>query len=362
MDLAPLLAEHLPRRRLRALLCGFGGLHLGVVGDYFLDAYYDCAPELNEPSLETGRNCYQVVQTRRQAGAAGTVAANLVALGVGRVDAVGFCGDDGEGFELRRAMLRLGLNLEGFQTCAERFTPTYGKPTYIEGRGSAARVTEELERLDISNRRRTPAAVQDTLIQAIDEGSRQWQGIILVDQVNQANCGVLTSRIRRLICEQLASTPGRAILADSRQRIASFRNVILKPNQMEATALSGSATGAADSAPLQTSEAEDTARALTRRSQRPVFLTLGAEGLVAADQHGSQRLPAVAVPPPVDTVGAGDSTSAALVAALAAGATVAEAGLLAVLTASITVQQLGTTGTATPSQLLRRHREVLDEN
>ena len=37
---------------------------------------------------------------RRQAGAAGTVATNLTALGAGHVEAVGFYGDDGEGFEL----------------------------------------------------------------------------------------------------------------------------------------------------------------------------------------------------------------------------------------------------------------------
>ncbi len=87
----------LTERRLKTLLAAFSDLHIGVVGDFFLDAYYDCNPALDEKSLETGKTCYQVVRTRRQAGAAGTVAANLKALGVGRVDAVGFCGDDGEG-------------------------------------------------------------------------------------------------------------------------------------------------------------------------------------------------------------------------------------------------------------------------
>ena len=52
-----------------------------MVGDFFLDAYFDCDPHLNEPSVETGKTAYQVVRTRRQAGAAGTVVANLAALG-----------------------------------------------------------------------------------------------------------------------------------------------------------------------------------------------------------------------------------------------------------------------------------------
>ena len=97
--------------RLRTLLAAFPPLRIGVVGDFFLDAYYDCDPALDEKSLETGRTCYQVVGHRRQAGAAGTVAANLRALGVGKVAAVGYCGDDGEGYELRRAMRGLGLDL-----------------------------------------------------------------------------------------------------------------------------------------------------------------------------------------------------------------------------------------------------------
>ena len=64
--------------RLRTLLAAFPSLRIGVVGDFFLDAYYDCDPALDEKSLETGRTCYQVVGHRRQAGAAGTVASSLI--------------------------------------------------------------------------------------------------------------------------------------------------------------------------------------------------------------------------------------------------------------------------------------------
>jgi bifunctional ADP-heptose synthase (sugar kinase/adenylyltransferase) len=50
-------------------------------------------------------------------------------------------------------------------------------------------------------------------------------------------------------------------------------------------------------------------------------------------------------------VGAGDSVTAALTAALAAGASTLEAMELAMLAASLTVHQLGTTGTAEPSAI-----------
>ena len=164
----------LSESRLRQLLRSFPSLRLGVVGDFFLDAYYDCDPRLDEPSLETGRTCYQVVRTRRQAGAAGTVAANLVALGVGQVDAVGFCGDDGEGYELRRAMSGLGLNLDGFFCRSDRFTPTYGKPCYVDGSRSSLPVTAELERLDIKNRKPTPRELQDLLIAHLERQLPKW--------------------------------------------------------------------------------------------------------------------------------------------------------------------------------------------
>jgi sugar/nucleoside kinase (ribokinase family) len=61
---------------------------------------------------------------------------------------------------------------------------------------------------------------------------------------------------------------------------------------------------------------------------------------------------------PVDPVGAGDSASAGIVCAVAAGATLEQAAAFGNLVASVTVQQIGTTGTATPEQLRRRWREV----
>ena len=99
--------------RLRALLNAFPALRIGVVGDFFLDSYLECDPALDEKSLETGKTCYQVIGYRRQPGAAGNVAANLRALGVGAVEAVGYYGDDGEGYELRRAMRRLMPRFDG---------------------------------------------------------------------------------------------------------------------------------------------------------------------------------------------------------------------------------------------------------
>ena len=37
--------------RLRTLLAGYSSLRIGVVGDFFLDAYFDCDPQLQESKL-----------------------------------------------------------------------------------------------------------------------------------------------------------------------------------------------------------------------------------------------------------------------------------------------------------------------
>src|SRR4051812_5727474 len=79
-------------------------LRIGIVGDFFLDRYLHIDPAMDETSIETGLTVYNVVEVRSQPGAAGTILNNLVALGIGAVPATGFCGDDGEGYELRRAL------------------------------------------------------------------------------------------------------------------------------------------------------------------------------------------------------------------------------------------------------------------
>ncbi len=342
-DLAP--------TRLRTFVEAFPSLRIGVVGDFFLDSYLKCDPALDEKSLETRKTCYQVIGYRRQPGAAGNVAANLRALGVGAVEAVGYCGDDGEGYELRRAMRRLGLDLTGLLTAPGRLTPTYNKPYYAASSHRDRPVIEELERLDVKNRCPTPTSLQRDLIDHIRQRLSHWDGIALIDQVAETNCGVLTTHVRRAIAAALGPQPKLVALADSRTRIGLFKHAILKPNQREAWA----ALGGQGSLSLRA--AHHHAHVLSNRTGRPVFLTLGNRGILVADYNAVEHVPAVCLTAPVDSVGAGDTCAATLCAALAAGAGLTEAAAVACLAASITIQQLGTTGTASPTELrLRLHQ------
>jgi sugar/nucleoside kinase (ribokinase family) len=98
---------------------------------------------------------------------------------------------------------------------------------------------------------------------------------------------------------------------------------------------------------------------LARRAGRPVFCTAGERGIALADPSGRAAwVPGYPVRGPIDVVGAGDSTSAGIACALAAGASREEAAAFGNLVASITVQQVGTTGTASPDQVRQRWREV----
>jgi bifunctional ADP-heptose synthase (sugar kinase/adenylyltransferase) len=87
-------------------------------------------------------------------------------------------------------------------------------------------------------------------------------------------------------------------------------------------------------------------------NRRPVFVTLSERGLVAADPGGAdEHVPALPVRGPIDVVGAGDSVTANLATALAAGATLREALELAAVASSLVIHQLGTTGTASVAEM-----------
>src|SRR5262245_48999259 len=139
-------------------------LTVGVVGDLFLDRYLELDAALTEPSLETGLDAYQVAHVRASPGAAGTVINNLAALGVGRIFPLAVIGNDGEGYELRQALeALLFVNQRHLFVTRERRTPTYTKPMLCE----AGRPPRELNRLDIKNRSRLPAELEERVLNGL---------------------------------------------------------------------------------------------------------------------------------------------------------------------------------------------------
>jgi rfaE bifunctional protein kinase chain/domain len=336
------------QERLDDLLGRLPAIRVLVVGDFFLDKYLIIDRQLAEVSLETGLEAHQVVEVRTSPGAAGTVASNLRALDVGVV-ALGIAGDDGHGYELRQGLTARGVDIEPLLQRPDRFTPTYTKPMLREAGGRE----HELQRLDIKNRAPLPEAVEQILIARLRQVVPSVHGVAIADQVQELNCGVITDRVRDEIAALARAHPKRVFVADSRERIGLFREVVVKPNWREASQAVDVAVE--DQADLSCAEA--CAAELYRRTRRPVFITLGAEGILVCKDETCRRVPAVPVTGPLDVVGAGDSVMAGIIAALCAGAEPEEAALVGNLVASITIQQIGTTGTASRRQVAERFGE-----
>src|SRR5438552_13240110 len=212
---------------LEEILSQISRLTIGVVGDLFLDRYLDIDAALTEPSLETGLDAYQVVRVRSYPGAAGTVINNLVTLGVKNVCPISVIGDDGEGYELLRALDQLQVvDRTWIHQDASRRTPTYTKPM-LQTAGQSPR---ELNRLDIKNRSRLPVQAEEWVLRGLGQVWKQLDALMVSDQVSEADCGVITAKVRERLAHMGETTPGKVILADSRGRIGQFRSVWLKPN------------------------------------------------------------------------------------------------------------------------------------
>jgi bifunctional ADP-heptose synthase (sugar kinase/adenylyltransferase) len=336
--------------QLDGILAHFPHLRICVVGDLFLDKYLDIDPSLAETSLETGLEAHQVVRVRCYPGAAGTVASNLTALGIGHVAILTLLGDDGEGYDLRQALQRAGIDDAWLRAVPSFQTPTYTKPLLQESGGRV----RELSRLDFKNRGLLARGAEQWVVERLDAAVSAFDALIIADQVQERSAGVITDRVRGHLSELAQVHPECVLTADSRCRIGEFRNVIIKPNRSEVLA----ALAGGEPAVLPNDEAS-LARQLARRCSRPVYLTLGAEGLLVADQDRTVRVATYNVSGDIDIVGAGDSTMAGITAALCSGATLRQAGLIGCLVSSITIQQIGVTGSASRDQVKRRFSEYL---
>lgn len=331
--------------RMDEILATFDRLRIAVLGDFFLDKYLDVDPTLAEVSIETGKTAHQVVDIRHSPGAAGTVVCNLSALGVGTLHAVGFCGDDGEGFELRKDLEMLRCSSKHLHPAWDRKTPTYLKPRDRSIPG----LEGEHHRYDTKNRLPTQASLQERILSSLNEILPEVDAVIVLDQVEEAECGVVTTAVVDAVADLARRWPGVTFWADSRLRIRQFRSVLIKPNQFEAVGMENPPPGKE----VEPERLLEAAATLRTENGAPVCVTRGPYGMLVTDPEPT-LVPGVEVSGPVDPTGAGDSATAGAVTALASGATLPEAALVGNLVASITVEQLATTGTASRDQVRER--------
>jgi bifunctional ADP-heptose synthase (sugar kinase/adenylyltransferase)/phosphoglycolate phosphatase-like HAD superfamily hydrolase len=338
MHTAPANQEDpIPAEKVRDILARLARVRVAVCGDFCLDAYWMLNPRGGEVSAETGLRAQAVGRHYYSLGGAANVVANAAALRPARIRAIGIVGDDIFGRELLRQLGALGVDTAGMVVQAERFdTVTYGK-RYGDQR--------EEPRIDFGffNERSpdTDAAVLAHLRRAIEDGD----AVI----VNQQVPGGLSDAFIDGLNALFEAHADRVVLCDSRHYGARFTRVHRKTNDAEA-ALGGAALEPGVHPALPDLEAF--ASRLFAGSGKPVFVTRGARGILTVDAAGVRLAPAVQVLGKTDTVGAGDTVTAALALCLGAGLAPAEAAGFANLAAAVTVQKLFQTGTASPEEVL----------
>ena len=307
-----------------------------VVGDICLDRWCRYDPLLALASAETGIPRVAVVRTEATAGAGGTIANNLASLGVGHVSVLGVIGDDGHGFELRKTLQARGIRDELLVEAAGRQTFTYTKLI------DQTTDIEDLPRVDFLFEPAPEAerAVLDRLIEVVDG----FDLILVPDQAETENGGVVTEAVRTLLAELAAVYTDKIFLADSRRRAHLFSRVLLKANRAEAEEASRAICGRVD------------LRQMRAASKAPVlFVTDGGEGVRIFEETGESFVAVRKVEKPVDICGAGDSFAAGAAIALFLTDSTTRAAEFGSRIAEITIGKRGT-GTASTAEVLGTRR------
>jgi rfaE bifunctional protein kinase chain/domain len=314
------------------LLAAFRSLRVLVVGDVCLDRWCTYDPALADPSRETGIPRVGVVATEVTPGAAGTIANNLAALGAGCIDVLGMIGDDGFGYELRRALVARGISADLLVEAPDVPTFTYTKLI------NSVTGEEDLPRIDFVYTRPPPETVEREIVGHLRDA--RYDVVLVSDQAETDQGGVVTAAVRAEI-ERIAREQAETVVwVDSRMRGELFRGVVVKPNHHEAEAASRRLLGAVDY--------EEWRR---RTELRALIVTYGADGALVVDADGRRWAAAKRVERPVDICGAGDSFSAAAAMALKVTGDATQAAEFGNRVAGITIMKKGT-GTASPAEVL----------
>lgn len=328
--------SYLSIERLEALLSGIDGARVALIGDFCLDVYWTADMKQSELSRETPHFPLPVVSERYSPGGAGNVACNVTALKPSRFIALGAVGEDWRGEMLIQALSDAQVDCGRLVRSPELVTNTYIKPL----RTGISHVVYEDPRIDFENRSPMSEALNARMLAALEEAEDEFDVLLVSDQMK---CGCISPELRQRISRM--GQAGKTVIVDSRDHIADYRHVIVKPNEVEAAR----AFGGGEALTLEA------LRALVSRiavqNAAPAVITVGDQGCLVCDAGQVDHVPARRVPPPIDIVGAGDTFLAALGCAMAGGATLRDAACLAALASSITIRKIGTTGAASRDEL-----------
>jgi len=327
----------LTRDRLLHLIQRMKESRVVVVGDIMLDRYLVGDTERLSP--EAPVPVVTVRERHAALGGAANVAANVSALGA-RSLLVGVVGDDTDGAAIRQELAVARLEDRFVLSVAGR--PTTSKTRIIARSQQIVRIDDEVETLlDGSDLERLVRVVRDALADA--------DALLLEDY----NKGALPPKLIAAAME-IARRRGIPIVVDPkfRQFFEYAGATVFKPNRRELESALGAAVDLKNGNALP--------EVLARLKVDNLLVTLGAEGMVLVMKDGSlTHIPSIARDI-YDVSGAGDTVTAWMGAALAAGASVREAAQLANYAAGVEVGKAGV-ATVSPEEVLAVHEEQFDQ-
>ncbi len=321
---------------LQQLLQRVAGARVVAVGDLMVDrfVYGDVArisPEAPIPVMTRQRESVML-------GAAGNVARNVAALGA-RATLVGVVGKDSAGVEAR-GLVAAEPRIDG-ALVADTDRQTTLKTRFVSAGQQLLRVDEETVQP-------VAAHVEQALIGQLRTAAKGAGAILLSDYGK----GVVTQGVVEAALAA-AKAEGVALIVDSKARsFARFGGVdVIKPNAAE--------LAHATDLPTETDAQVEAAlaQALALCDCKAVLVTRAAQGMSLAERGAAVRHFRRPPPEVYDTSGAGDTVLAAVGAALASGAPLAEAIEFALLAAGVVVQKAGT-ATASPDEVIEA--EILE--
>ena len=329
--------QRFTRERLESLLARMAQRRIVVVGDAMLDIYL--AGEADRISPEAPVPVVTVHRRRHALGGAANVAANVAAIGAeGRLVAV--IGDDQRGDSLRGELAAGRLSDEYLVVAPARLTTS---KTRVVARGQQlVRIDEEVDE-PISQK------TMDQMFAKLDHAMADADALLIEDY----NKGALTPQvIERGMA--LARKRGVPVVVDPKfKNFFNYRGAtVFKPNRRELEQAMGAA--------LDLDHPDALPVTLEKLSVDNLLLTLGADGMVLVTKDKEiTRVPAMAREV-YDVSGAGDTVTAWVGAALAAGASVREAAQVATYAAAIEVTKAGV-ATVAPHEVLAVHEMTFDQ-
>ncbi|MDB4952003.1 MAG: hypothetical protein JWM27_4652 [Gemmatimonadetes bacterium] len=318
--------HHLSRDRLEAILDRARGVRVAVVGDLMLDVYLVGA--VSRISPEAPVPVVHVSEERFALGGAANVAANVVALGAA-CDLIGCVGADASADRIRRELEALGVQA--------RLSERPERPTTTKTRVVARH--QQVVRFDHESEDDLPDDCCDELCALVRASVAASQALVLEDY----NKGVLVPKVIRAAIDAAVEAGIPTVVDPKFRHFFDYRGAtVFKPNAVELGNAVGSRIRPDDDAWLE--------EARTTVGATHLLLTLGEDGMALRSDDGtSYRIPTVAREV-YDVSGAGDTVTAFVAVALAAGAGIREAAALANVAAGIEVGKPGV-AVVTPDEL-----------